>query len=79
MRLESGAEREQVQGPAGAIVVGRATLISSAISALLSCSIHDRAKVDSILGTEIARRQRRVALAAFVDRLDVEFGQPDSV
>jgi len=35
------------------------------------------ATVNTILSDEIARRERRAALAAFVDRLDAEFGKPD--
>lgn len=35
------------------------------------------ATVNMILAAEIARRERRVALAAFADRLDTEFGSPD--
>jgi hypothetical protein len=37
------------------------------------------ATVNSILSDEIARRARQAALAAFVDRLDAEFGPPDPV
>ena len=36
------------------------------------------ATVNAVLREEMARRQARTTLAAFVDRLDVDFGEPDS-
>jgi len=35
------------------------------------------ATVNMILAAEVARRERRAALTAFVDHLDSEFGKPD--
>jgi hypothetical protein len=53
------------------------TLDPEVVEALGDDPVALSATVNAILSEEIARRERRTALAGFVDHLDAEFGEPD--